>query len=812
MTTRPQQQPHDASRSGVALILCLGILSIMTILSVAFAISMRVERMAARNFVNGVRAEHLIQVSFGRAIEHIHTSMREPVVRVYPDWSYNTQWKSDAMCSLDANSADVDDMITGEVSNAIPAGYLMNQARQLTPQWITNEIKRGRIAFIVVNTSGTLDANFVSGTQRVASLSPYEIDISGLPEFLDPDTTTFVSEREDHIRFETMSEISGLSSAIEEPVQNLSFFSFDPGPDSVFLTVNSSPSDWWTYIDTDRPPARLGTREAINYLHDKFDINSITNYPAYHDQGNPNAYTDDATFIPNYLTPLEAMLTMAGIERPDDVAWNIVNYLDPDRIPQSSEATPWNASEGGEAIPLINEIVIQETSDSPMWVISATNGPGWDPTGPKGYSGTVYKLSVELWYPFAPVDVKPSDNFKLQLTVFRALELGVTPPYDTELTVTNSPLVLPQLSKTWNIDNMEFGASTEFFVRDVTFACEEAQIGGGNDIWILIRVLKIDNGELNIVDEAMGYQAGGDTECKRLLFHVEEEMAYAVNDPRSNGQVKYWVHDCPTEPFSNGARFDPNLATLGTTNLTLMPVAGTGIHGGKPICDPWDFKGTGVPIYATNGVMRNISELGHIWRSNLDDEEPGKPNDWFWRNINLMRSDEGAMLMDIMTVRPRNKATRGLFSINSRQWDVLATVFTNLYIGIPGVSGVDSYPLDGGDVADLIDQLMTTNCVSFTDLFTDEDSTTGGGGDIADAFRQCAPNGDDSNDIYKEDTFRHMAELVTFRQNIFTVIMLAQALAPKADYVVAERRAVATVYRDAYTGRYFTRSFKWLTD
>ena len=69
-----------------------------------------------------------------------------------------------------------------------------------------------------------------------------------------------------------------------------------------------------------------------------------------------------------------------------------------------------------------------------------------------------------------------------------------------------------------------------------------------------------------------------------------------------------------------------------------------------------------------------------------------------------------------------------------------------------------------------------------------------------------------ANDIYKEDVFRHICELITFRQNLFTIILGAQALSPRGNFVVAEKRAVANVYRDAYTGRHFVRSFKWLDD
>ena len=42
--------------------------------------------------------------------------------------------------------------------------------------------------------------------------------------------------------------------------------------------------------------------------------------------------------------------------------------------------------------------------------------------------------------------------------------------------------------------------------------------------------------------------------------------------------------------------------------------------------------------------------------------------------------------------------------------------------------------------------------------------------------------------------------------------MAAQALAKDGETVVGEKRAMANVVRDSYTGAYFVRSFKWLED
>ncbi len=113
------KKPELSSRSGVALIMVLGLLSILTLLAIAFAIAMRVERIAARNYANGVRAKHLVEAALVRAIDHVGESMAG---EVYPCWNEEEPLDVfDALPSYDPSSPDkCTDLITGEALANVP--------------------------------------------------------------------------------------------------------------------------------------------------------------------------------------------------------------------------------------------------------------------------------------------------------------------------------------------------------------------------------------------------------------------------------------------------------------------------------------------------------------------------------------------------------------------------------------------------------------------------------------------------------------------------------------------------------------------
>jgi hypothetical protein len=112
-------------------------------------------------------------------------------------------------------------------------------------------------------------------------------------------------------------------------------------------------------------------------------------------------------------------------------------------------------------------------------------------------------------------------------------------------------------------------------------------------------------------------------------------------------------------------------------------------------------------------------------------------------------------------------------------------------------------------------------CKQWQDLF-DSGSTTApdepldDGGPVARAMRKCINgimgSGYKTNDVLQEAVGRGLIELLSFRQNMFTILVASQAMGKDGKIVVGEQRVVATVVRDSYTGKYFVRNMKWLAD
>jgi hypothetical protein len=164
---------------------------------------------------------------------------------------------------------------------------------------------------------------------------------------------------------------------------------------------------------------------------------------------------------------------------------------------------------------------------------------------------------------------------------------------------------------------------------------------------------------------------------------------------------------------------------------------------------------------------------------------------------------------------------RGLVSISTKQEDILKALLYKSHVGYEGREAtIDNVNLADPLVQAIRDRRLDHKYISFQDLF-DGDEPAGSGGPVAQAFRnlgtsvfETANPGDTANDAVREAPFRNILDMITFRQNILTIVMAARLLGPDEDVTrpLAERRALATIYRDAYTGAFFVRSFKWLND
>lgn len=206
-------------RSGVALILVVGLLALMVVMAVTFSIFMRTERVAAGSFRNDVAARQLLQVALNRAIEEINRDVGD---RPYPDWFY--------LAPGGTNAAMVPGVTNAPAMEWIPRAALgtnLNPTVRWWPELPSSNCIEGRIGFLVVNCSGLLDANYTgtNGITRGIGTNVNEIQLSGSPNVAD--AGVLVSNRP-YETIQELGEVSQVSGALSMPVSDFVCFSYFP--------------------------------------------------------------------------------------------------------------------------------------------------------------------------------------------------------------------------------------------------------------------------------------------------------------------------------------------------------------------------------------------------------------------------------------------------------------------------------------------------------------------------------------------------------------------------------------------------------
>jgi len=108
----------DKSRQGIALVMVLGVLTILTLLAVSFAVTMRTERLAAENYIYVVKARHFLNEALARAIFEADESMVNGN-QFYPDFYDPTVPLTNAFVSLGGGEGPKD-LLYGEAESFIP--------------------------------------------------------------------------------------------------------------------------------------------------------------------------------------------------------------------------------------------------------------------------------------------------------------------------------------------------------------------------------------------------------------------------------------------------------------------------------------------------------------------------------------------------------------------------------------------------------------------------------------------------------------------------------------------------------------------
>jgi hypothetical protein len=259
---RPQPAtPPSCRRRGVALIIVLGLLGLLLISAVSFAVLMRTERNAATNYRHTSSARQMLHAGLARAIEDINADIGADLC---PAWTNRTvisgsltnEYPENIFFSRDTGGDQIPArLLTKDVMTYIPVLYhrRLTDNTYTTPEWIPikypigTENTIGRYAYAVIDTSGLLDAHRVydTATNRWlgTSLGEVRLDPAILSRKDLTNTTAFRSNR-DVVRaagrYETVSELATLNGGIDyAKLANFEVFSrYSTGAVADVTTVN----------------------------------------------------------------------------------------------------------------------------------------------------------------------------------------------------------------------------------------------------------------------------------------------------------------------------------------------------------------------------------------------------------------------------------------------------------------------------------------------------------------------------------------------------------------------------------------------
>ena len=439
--------PHQ---QGIALVMALGVLSVMIIMAVGFAISMRTERMAAGNYLATVNANHLVRSALHLAMADVHSNLHiverescsvagsslsvsnasqyltgdqiafnnvtwpktnyplsavnlgpttidikdhhgilinmagrddevggiikrlaNPLGNSYPPWV--------AKASHSTNIANRPISLTSNALSYIP-GSLISEASAVdaaarSNYWINIDAvingkttTVGRVAYLIVNCSGLLDANYVGGSPRSSGTNPAEIAIEYLTNEI-VNATDFCNARNDyraaHGSFETLPVLA-TALAGTPGFTNLWH------PENMFCYSAFLENEW---------------------VQDRLDVTA----------GGLVDISGDATNLFNLKTDIIAAFYASGLTNAGEagIAYtNLVDYVDGDSYAgNEGDGNPKDLYASVEAVPMINEVMFSNTVTvvGTNYLLAST-------------------LTVELWYPFNFNNSTPFD-FELEANI-----------------------------------------------------------------------------------------------------------------------------------------------------------------------------------------------------------------------------------------------------------------------------------------------------------------------------------------------------------------------------------------------------------
>lgn len=776
----PYFPKFKGGNEGVALVVVLGLLSILLIMVVAFSTSMRTERLATRYYAEGVRARHLVHTALYRVLgEHIAD---ETEGLVYADWTFDVysagagvaevklledglaespmRWVPMSLRSPTLNSLGVDDGVAWlELEDSV-----------------TGEVY-GEYAFLVVNNSGLLDANVIGAREeesrpRLRGFDPGEIRFhdSVLPESANNTLHTY---RSVFRRFETVSELYWLTSTsifegqvgAARPLQQL------PGSMADHLHVFSRYPRGYGVLGPD------GEWDAVD------EVAFIGGDPADWDLAAIDTAIEDVIDDPTH----RQMFIRA-----------LYDYADEGLVPFGANVDEQFRRFSAKPVPMINEVIVSNS-------LQLVSGGG---VNPDTLTHRVY-ISVETAYPF-PENLDNSvfsvelDN--LQIDVFPPYFQGIPMPPAVPDPVSFVPnpgnpypvtrFVIEQSRPVNDAGLPPYPTPGDIQPFSVTVNFDQIRvINAGNPVDVVFGPWPATAFELP--GDQPDLSGGGTSGTGRNGAHLVAAMS--ANDPRMNWDPNnnlHWRSVAPTPGERNAPRIDEEQAE----------------HGYNSDETDW--------MYARRGPIQSVGEIGYLLF------DPTR----LWTTVPLLEGGTGvSALLDRFTVHT-NRIRRGMVNVNSRQERALMAALWQ--------APIERYPVttiqDGSVVTDTMATQLATELAERT-------SNAGPMANISEIGQAWTPavmnnvlGADAVNDKFiRESVLRNSLGLLGTRNNLYTIFVAARVFAEgydpdnddhfadRANFVASDQRAVAVIWRDPFrttdsigspTYESFIQYFHWITD
>lgn len=826
------------SRSGIALIIVLGFLSVMMILGVSFALSMRTERTVAAHQMEIVKGRQLLYAALARAMRDIEQDLQRWDSEAYPVfWSTrdtlgfgnavglhrggatnllprglmarcgklgspgmlgfkdpadrrlvmdsNAWWASSALAlegahveGLDKYGHRVIGLVTNNDENSFGAVYTgMGQGTNLSgniewmggwyrvvdpalPQW--TPVPGGKIAYLIVNVSGLLDANHVGGlgVSRQFGTNVQEIRITSELSDID-NAASFLNSRDSWVQtygayetmFELMTENTGWSAG-----GPTNFFNYSRYP--VAMATNRY-GDPFPMVDLSGDAYALETR--ADEIVDAFTM-------ALKEGAHPAESGQDWRRAATYLYT------------------NLLDYVDEDNVPRSLEGPYVDKS------PMINEIQVRANivvdshtnvlpSSTIMVFVEYCFAFEGGPDATYQASNTIRVVdSSNLGAPALPVSVTKSLPGNMFVGPYPDFKLA--PPHTNEILKLSGP------------GKVEDGA--------VQVECQvlvEAGLlvdGDGRYVDYVPSGLPIRI-STNIVPPSIGTKTVSIVSGKDVI------------DPVFNWMPTHWnIAGHPHFPYE---------PSLNAVNHSTLRYYAANSNRCDDFAEPW---------YVANRPLVSVGELGRLyspgpqpalaWPYNAGVDMQAGPRLWRTAWLYDRNTNSWERVLDYFTLRSTNNGVwRGLVNPNSEVEEALAAVFHDMPThATPGNSGqrLSSWE-DAKGLAGAIGGAARTGgpLERLSDL---------GRRDVAQAvFAELGWS--HSSEMQKEAFFRNAAGLLHTRQNLFVILLAGRTAddpytygdpAAGGDYK-SDQRALAVVWRDPVpdaNGRHpsFVRWFTWL--